>query len=232
MISIPLYIDKPHECSYLTNHSSQFTYIHPDFSMSAEVYSQLITQGFRRSGNYVYQPQCSACNKCIPARLTVADFQASRQQRRTLNKNTDIQVTIKPAKFEQAHFDLYLNYQHSRHKGGEMADTTEESYLNFLASPWCNTLFVEFSCDSELAGVAVVDLLDNALSAVYTFFDPRFSSRSLGVYAVLWQIEHAKSLGLDYLYLGYWIENCQKMSYKINYQPLHGLIDNQWRALP
>lgn len=231
MISIPLYIDKPHKCSYLTDHRSQFAYIHPDVSMSTEVYSQLISQGFRRSGNYVYQPQCSACNKCIPARLTVADFQASRQQRRTLKKNADIQVAIKPAGFEQVHFDLYQNYQHSRHKGGEMADTTEESYLNFLASSWCNTLFVEFSCDNELVGVAVVDLLDNALSAVYTFFDPRFSSRSLGVYAVLWLVKHAKSLGLDYLYLGYWIENCQKMSYKTNYQPLQGLVDNRWQAL-
>ncbi|WP_332889040.1 arginyltransferase [Methyloprofundus sedimenti] len=232
MISIPLYLDKPHKCSYLADHSAQFAYIHPDFSVNTDIYSQLISQGFRRSGDYAYKPYCATCKKCIPARLAVEDFQLSRQQRRTLKKNTDIEAKIKPAKYEQAHYDLYQLYQLSRHTGGDMANTTEENYINFLSSDWCNTLFVEFSCNNELAGVAVIDLLDNALSAVYTFFDPKFSARSLGVYAVLWQIEYAKSLGLDWLYLGYWIESCQKMSYKINYQPLQGLLDNQWRLIP
>ncbi|GFO77026.1 leucyl-tRNA---protein transferase [Bathymodiolus platifrons methanotrophic gill symbiont] len=232
MISIPLYLDNPHKCSYLDDLSAQFAYIHPDFSLNTDFYSQLISQGFRRSGDHAYKPYCTTCKKCIPARLAVQDFHPSRQQRRTLKKNADIEINIKPAKFEQAHYDLYQRYQLSRHTDGGMTNTTEENYINFLSSDWCNTLFIEFSCNNELAGVAVVDLLDNALSAVYTFFDPRFSARSLGVYAVLWQIDHAKSLGLEWLYLGYWIENCQKMSYKINYQPLQGLVDNQWRAIP
>ena len=232
MISIPLYLDKPHQCSYLDGLSAQFAYIHPDFSINTEHYSQLISQGFRRSGSHVYRPYCSTCQKCIPARLAVEEFRPSRQQRRTLKKNMDITVNIKPARFEQAHFDLYQHYQLSRHTEGDMANTTEENYISFLSSDWCNTLFVEFSCNNELAAVAVIDLLDNALSAVYTFFDPKYSARSLGVYAVLWQIEHAKSLGLEWLYLGYWVENCQKMSYKINYQPLQGLIDNRWRSIP
>ena len=110
-----------------------------------------------------------------------------------------------------------------------MADASKEEYIDFLSSEWCNTLFVEFTCAGELAGVAVVDLFDNALSAVYTFFDPELSKRSLGVYAVLWQIDYAKTLGLDWLYLGYWIEQCQKMSYKTNYQPLQGLVEKEWR---
>ena len=240
MISIPLYLDKPHDCSYLDKphdcsyldkRSAQFAYIHPDFSINNQHYSQLISQGFRRSGNHVYQPYCTTCKQCIPARLVVNDFHPSRQQRRTLKKNIDLEVNIKPARFEQAHYDLYQLYQQSRHTDGDMANTTTENYISFLNSDWCNTLFVEFFCKNELAAVAVVDLLDNALSAVYTFFDPRFSARSLGVYAVLWQIKHAKSLGLDWLYLGYWIRDCQKMSYKINYQPLQGLIDNQWRPI-
>ena len=146
-----------------------------------------------------------------------------------MKNNANIQVNIKPAIFEQVHFDLYLLYQQSRHTDSNMANATKEEYINFLSSEWCNTLFVEFNCAGELAGLAVIDLLDNALSAVYTFFDPRFSRRSLGVYAVLWQIQHAKSLGLEWLYLGYWIEKCQKMSYKTNYQPLQGLVEQEWR---
>jgi len=231
MISIPLYLDTEHACSYLDKHQAQFAYVHPEFSLDSSIYAQLIAQGFRRSGSYVYQPYCTACKKCIPVRLAVQDFQISRQQRRTLKKNTGIQIKIKAPVFERPHFELYQHYQRSRHTDSNMANATEEDYISFLSSDWCNTLFVEFCCDNELAGIAVVDSLDNALSAVYTFFDPKFSARSLGVYAVLWQIEHAKSLGLDWLYLGYWIAECQKMSYKTNYQPLQGLIDEQWQLL-
>ena len=229
MISIPLYLAEAHDCSYLDQHNSQFAYVHPDFQLSTELYAQLIDQGFRRSGSHVYKPYCSTCNKCVPVRLTINDFQPSRQQRRTLKNNTDIKVTIKPAVFEQAHFDLYLRYQQSRHTDSNMAEADKDDYIHFLSSEWCNTLFVEFSCADKLAGIAVVDLLNNGLSAVYTFFDPELSKRSLGVYAVLWQIDYAKSHGLDWLYLGYWIEQCQKMSYKTNYQPLQGLIGKEWR---
>ncbi len=229
MISIPLYLDNTHACNYLDQHEAQFSYIHPDVPLNTDLYSQLIAQGFRRSGSHIYKPYCTTCKKCISVRLSVKDFQASRQQRRTLKKNIHIQVTVKPATFEQTHFDLYLLYQQNRHTESNMANATQDDYLYFLSSQWCNTLFVEFSYDGELAGIAVVDLLDNALSAVYTFFDPKFSRQSLGVYAVLWQIEHAKSLGLDWLYLGYWIEQCQKMSYKTNYQPLQGFIEQEWR---
>lgn len=231
MISIPLHLNTEHPCSYLENRKARFAYIHPEFALTNDIYSQLISQGFRRSGNHVYRPYCANCTQCISSRLVVAEFQSSRQQRRTIKKNADIQVTIKPAIFAQQHYDLYQRYQHHRHKDGEMANTSEQEYINFLGSEWCNTLFVEFSYHEQLVGVAVIDILDNALSAVYTFFDPDFSSRSLGVYAVLWQIKYAKSLSLDWLYLGFWIENCQKMSYKTNYQPLQGLLNEQWRSL-
>ena len=229
MISIPLYVDKPHACSYLSEHQSRFSYIHPTIALSTELYSQLLSRGFRRSGSYVYQTSCHNCQKCVPVRLVVNDFQASRQQRRVWKKNTDIEVIIKPAVFEKAHYDLYVDYQKGRHGDGEMAKATEDDYISFLSSEWSDTLFVEFSCAGELAGVAVIDRLDDALSAVYTFFDPKFAQRSLGVYAVLWEVEYAKSLGLKWNYLGYWIAGCQKMSYKTKYQPLQGLVDGQWR---
>ena len=111
-----------------------------------------------------------------------------------------------------------------------MAKSSPEEYLNFLGSRWCNTFFVEFLIDEQLIAVATVDRLDNALSAVYTFFDPDFSHLSPGMYAVLWQIEWGKQLKLDWLYLGFWIKDCQKMAYKIEYQPIELLIDNVWQA--
>ncbi len=231
MISIPLFLDDNHPCSYLDKRNAQFAYVHPDFALSTDIYSALIEQGFRRSGNHTYQPQCASCTACVPVKLAVNDFTLSRQQRRTLKKNSDVQVNIKPAEFDEAHFKLYQHYLKNRHADGVMENSSKEDYLSFFTSSWCDTYFVEFLIDGELAGIAVIDHLSNGLSAVYTFFDPKFSARSLGVYAVLWQIEHAKSLQLENLYLGFWIEDCQKMSYKSNYRPLQGLIDQQWQDI-
>ncbi len=228
MISIPLYLTAAYECSYLDAQFAQSVFVHPSCSLTNEMYAQLIEQGFRRSGDQVYKPYCAQCSACIPVRLAVDDFKPNRRQKRCLTKNRQIGVDIKPAVFSWAHYELYIRYQMIRHKDGDMAKVSAEEYFDFLGSTWCNTQFVEFSIDNELAGVAVVDQFDNALSAVYTFFDPKFSSLSLGVYAVLWQIEQARSLHKEFLYLGYWIKACQKMSYKSDYQPLQSLIDRQW----
>jgi len=231
MISIPLFLDDTHPCSYLEKRNAQFAYVHPDFELNSDIYSALIDQGFRRSGNHTYQPQCANCTACISTKLVVQDFKPSRQQRRVLKKNSDIQVKIKSSDFNDQHFELYQHYLKNRHADGVMGNSSKEDYLAFFGSQWCNTYFVEFIIAGELAAVTVIDQLNNSLSAVYTFFDPKFATRSLGVYAVLWQIEYAKSLQLENIYLGYWVEDCQKMSYKTKYQPLQGLIDQQWQDI-
>ena len=123
---------------------------------------------------------------------------------------------------------MYLRYQAIRHPEGSMINISPDNYLSFLSSSWCNTKFVEFSINNELAGVTIIDQFDDAWSAVYTFFEPKFSSYSLGVYAILWQIHQASLQGKEFLYLGFWIEACTKMSYKTNYQPIELLIDKQW----
>ncbi len=112
-----------------------------------------------------------------------------------------------------------------------MVRSSEAEYMYFLKSDWCDTVFVEFLIKDELAAIAVVDIVGNALSAVYTFFEPDFSGYGLGVNAILWQIEWAKQLEKEFLYLGFWIKRCQKMSYKSNYQPLQVLKDKQWVPL-
>lgn len=231
MASIPLFISAPHPCSYLKHEQAQAAFVSPAFQLSTAVYSQLIAHGFRRSGDEVYRPQCHSCQQCVPARLAVQDFKPSRKQKRCWQSNADTTVIIKPAIFEASHYEMYMRYQKHRHADSSMANSSAEDYIRFLGSSWCNTCFVEFSIAGELAGVAIVDYLDNGLSAVYTFFEPKFSSYSLGVYAVLWQIEEAKRLGLPYVYLGFWIENCQKMAYKIQYQPLQGLVNQHWQVL-
>ena len=232
MISIPLVLTMPHPCSYLDDQQSQSVFVHPSQELSTSIYSQLIQQGFRRSGNEVYVPHCPHCTACIAARLAVHDFKLNRSQQRCVKKNSQTKAVIKPAIFEQVHYELYLRYQKIRHTGGDMAEASPADYINFLSSSWCDTVFVEFSINDELAGIAVVDCLDNALSAVYTFFDPKFANYSLGAYAVLWQIAQAKLQGKEFVYLGFWIEACRKMAYKSNYQPLQILRNKQWIELP
>ena len=231
MISIPLFLTEHQPCSYLDNRNSQSAFIHPSFSLNTTIYSQLITQGFRRSGSQVYAPHCPTCSECIPTRLIAKQFTPSRNQKRCIKKNQSTSVIIKPAVFEQAHYDMYMRYQIHKHEAGGMANSSEEDYINFLSSSWCTTLFVEFSINGELAAVSIVDLLDNALSAVYTFFEPKYSQYSLGTYAVLWQIEHAKQLDLEFVYIGFWIKNCRKMSYKTQYQPIQAYIDTEWKTM-
>ena len=228
MISIPLFLTQEHPCSYLESERAQSVFVHPSYPVTTSIYAQLIEQGFRRSGDKIYAPHCPHCSACIPVRLPVEKFKPSRSQKRCIHKNIDTQVIVKPAVFEQAHYDMYLRYQAIRHSDGSMANASPDDYLDFLGSSWCNTRFVEFSINNELAGVAVIDQFEQAWSAVYTFFEPKFSTYSLGVYAILWQIEQAFLQQKEFLYLGFWIKTCKKMAYKSDYQPIQLLIDNQW----
>lgn len=231
MISVPLWLTAEHDCSYLNGKLAQSAVVHPDLAMDTLLYSRLIEQGFRRSGDQVYKPYCHDCQACVPSRIAVAAFQANRKQRRCARRNQHTQVVIKTAEFNERHFDLYRRYQISRHDKTPDADISREDYLHFLGSSWCETWFVEFLIEGRLAAVAVVDVLEHALSAVYTFFDPDFDDYSPGVFAVLWQIEEAKRRKLEFVYLGFWIADCRKMRYKIQYRPLQGLTAGQWQDI-
>ena len=231
MISIPLFLGQQHPCSYLDKKTTRSAFVHPSVPLSIETYSHLLELGFRRSGSEVYRPHCPNCSECVAVRVPVNKFRASRKQKRCLQKNQFIQASVQPSVFQENHYQLYQKYQLARHGKGGMADSSPEEYMNFLSSVWCDTWFVEFTINEQLVAVAIVDHLDKALSAVYTFFDPDFSNFSLGVYAVLWQIGQAKLRQKDWLYLGFWIANCRKMQYKTQYQPIQGFIDNQWQDL-
>jgi arginyl-tRNA--protein-N-Asp/Glu arginylyltransferase len=229
MTSIPLFITGDHPCSYLDSETARSAFVHPAFRMTPTIYAELLKHGFRRSGNDVYVPQCPHCSACIPARIPVSRFKPDRQQKRCLKKNAETRIVTKPAVFEQNHYGMYLRYQNSRHAEGSMAHANPDEYIDFLASEWCDTFFAEFLINGELSALAVVDRFAHAWSAVYTFFDPKFTDFSPGVYAVLWQIEEARKQQCDFLYLGYWIKNCRKMVYKSTYQPLQVYVDQQWR---
>lgn len=228
---INFFASAPEPCSYLANKKSISAFANPYVDMDMETYNTLIAHGFRRSGGYVYRPHCKDCNECLSVRVPIKDYVFSKNEKRTLNKNKDVQLHIAKDKFSTEHFELYARYINSRHFEGSMSNPSKTDYHRFLICDWSDTQFIEYRLNHVLIGVAVTDLIEDSISAVYTFFDPDYGERSIGHFSVLQQINIAKQRGLNYLYLGYWIENCQKMAYKKRYQPLEAYIDEQWQLL-
>jgi leucyl-tRNA---protein transferase len=226
-----VFLSMPHPCSYIPGRTATTLFIDPRFPLTREHYTAFTQLGFRRSGDLIYRPHCATCQACVPVRIPVARFVPDRSQRRTMKRNQDIHVQAHPNIFVQEHFDLYVKYQSARHAGGGMDDTDPEKYENFLIGRRMDTTFYEMRRFDTLLGVAVVDRLTDGLSAIYTFYDPAYAERGLGTFAVLWQIAHARSRGLPWVYLGYWIGESRKMSYKTRFRPIEAYRNGQWAEL-
>lgn len=221
----------PHDCSYLPDREATTMFVDPRAHIDKKLYSQLTALGFRRSGSHYYRPHCENCNACVPVRLKVDDFKPDRNQRRVFEKNRDLTCELVPASFSERYYKLYAHYIEQRHADGDMYPPSREQFTSFLVEGATDSWFLEIRLEEELIGLAAVDMLDDGLSAIYTVFDPAHESRSLGTFAILWQIEAAKSWGLPHLYLGYWIRECRKMNYKTRFTPIEALRDGQWQVL-
>ena len=226
--SIRLFATHPHDCSYLPGEEATTVFVDPATEIDAELYSRLSELGFRRSGRHLYRPRCESCQACVPARIPVADFKPDRRQKRCLKRNQDLVVCEVGNIASDEHYQLYEAYINGRHADGDMYPPSREQFDSFLTNEWGVTRFLEFRLEGKLLAVAVTDQLDNGLSAVYTFYDPEQTRRSLGVFAVLHQVQRAYAAGLPAVYLGYWIKQCHKMAYKIDYRPLDLLVQNHW----
>jgi len=227
--SLAFFASEPHACSYLENHTAVSLFADPNVDISMATYSRLADFGFRRSGSFVYAPNCPGCDACLPYRVLVDEFNPNRSQRRILKHNSDLTVRCIPTSFSQEHYELYRRYLSSRHAGSSMENPSIDDYMNFLSSKWSETYFYEFRSNGKLLAVSVADKLTHGLSAVYTFFETEQSARSLGNFAILWLIQETRALRLQYLYLGYWINSCRKMQYKSLYQPAEVFRYGHWR---
>jgi len=220
-----------HDCSYLEGRQATTLFADPHAHIDTAVYSALSAVGFRRSGAHIYRPHCQACQACIPVRVLVDEYRSNRRQRRIWKKNLDLDVKIKTPELTNEYFDLYQRYIQERHADGDMFPADREQFQSFLVNGRIEARFVEFRLDGRLLAVAVMDVMDTALSAIYTFFDPAETQRSLGTQAVLFQLEESRRQGKAWLYLGYWIDECKKMNYKSEYTPQELYIDNRWQRL-
>lgn len=229
---LQFYVTTGYSCGYLPKKMAQSLIATPQTLVDSAVYSGLIQQGFRRSGKFAYRPHCEHCNACVSVRILVNQFAKKRSQQRAWRKHQDLQVHLVEVGFREEHFALYRAYQQQRHSDGldYLGDLEDEAtqYRQFLCQSNVDSIMVEFrDAQGVLKMVSVIDLVNDGLSAVYTFYDTN-DQASYGTYSILWQIDWAARLSLPYVYLGYWIADSAKMTYKQQFQPQEKLIDGEW----
>ena len=229
LTQLQLYRTGEYPCNYLPEHTASSQMVAPIDRINDTNYGPLLDLGFRRSGLYVYRPQCAGCHACQSYRVLTEAFTPNRSQRRCLKKWSSLNVRMVDLDFSEEHFDLYRRYIEARHADGAMANDTEEQYQQFFLRSAITTFLVEFrDAHDTLRMVSVIDQTINGLSAMYTFYDPAPEFAGLGTYGILWQIQIAQRFGLKFVYLGYWIAGSEKMQYKQQFQPAEILVNGIW----
>lgn len=220
-----------HPCGYFPDRVARSRAFFADV-LSPLQYHELMNAGFRRSGRVVYQPVCSGCRDCVPIRVPVHSFAASKSQRRCWRRNQDLQVSADEAIADVESFELYQRYLRDWHGGASVNSDDRESFEAFLYDSPVMTIQMRYRDGTgRLLAVGLCDLCERSLSSVYFFHDPAEHRRGLGTFGALMEIELARRMSITHYYLGYWIGGCPSMSYKAMFQPcelLHG--DGEWRA--
>ncbi|MDR3369435.1 arginyltransferase [Rhodoferax sp.] len=233
---IQYYATAAYPCSYLMGQLARSQVAAPSEAIDSANYDVLIQHGFRRSGTFVYRPQCDNCDACKSIRVRVPDFKPNRSQKRAWAHHESLICTVIKPIFSPEHYALYKRYQKHRHPGGGMDIDDETQYADFLVRTNVNSWMVEFRSASPdqtgatLKMVSIIDVLKDGISAVYTFYDPE-PGQNLGTFNILWQIQRVRALGLRHLYLGYWIEACGKMAYKSHFRPCELLAQGTWQSM-
>ena len=226
------YTTAPLPCPYLPGRTERKIVTELSGTEAEALHERLSRAGFRRSHNIAYAPVCPGCQACVPIRVVSEDFTPDRTQRRILRANADLIISEMPARATAEQFTLFQRYQKNRHADGDMAAMGYYDYRAMIEDTPISTGVLEFrDAQDRLLGACLTDWLADGLSAVYSFFDTDEDKRSLGTFAVLWLIGRARSLGLPYVYLGYWVPESRKMAYKARFRPSEILMSGAWHRL-
>ncbi|MBP0617337.1 arginyltransferase [Jiella mangrovi] len=233
------FLTSPSACPYLPGRAERKVFTHLVGDRAPGLLDLLSQGGFRRSQNIAYRPACERCRACVSVRILVDEFEPARSMRRILSKNSDLVARMAAPSPTSEQYSLFRRYIDHRHATGGMAEMSVLDYAMMVEDSQVDTRLIEYrvkgpdsrftqSSDGELLAVALSDVMADGMSMVYSFFEPSQDQRSLGTFMILDHIERTKKLGLNYLYLGYWVEGSKKMAYKIRFQPQEHLTPKGW----
>ncbi|HVY12096.1 MAG TPA: arginyltransferase [Alphaproteobacteria bacterium] len=226
------YLTRPAPCPYLPGQVEQkiFTQLSGKAEDDFLLNSTLSQNGFRRSQAMAYRPACPTCMACVPLRIVVNDFAPSASLRRILQRNADLTSAIVPVAEAGKLAGLFARYQQSRHPESDMATMQEADFLSMMQDGSANAFLFTLKEGEHTLAAMLVDRVHHGASAVYSYFEPNESARSLGNALILRLVDCVKAEGLEYLYLGYWIRDCRKMAYKARFPALERLGPDGWEA--
>ncbi|MGD9537909.1 MAG: arginyltransferase [Alphaproteobacteria bacterium] len=229
---VQLFATPPEPCPYLAGRMERKLLTPLIGPRAAANYDDLVVRGFRRSHTIAYRPACRTCDACVPVRIPVESFKLSRNMRKAIRGCADWRAEeVAPPVAQPHHYRLFQRYQNTRHDGGDMARMSFGEYRSMVEESFVPTALAEFRDPSgEVRAVTIYDRIADGLSGLYQFFAPETEASSPGSFMIVWLIERARTLGLPYVYLGYYIAECRKMAYKTRFQPLEALgPDGTWR---
>lgn len=231
------WVAEPSPCSYLRDRDASLEY-RVMLDVSPEELERLLERGWRRFGVAYFRPRCRTCSECVPLRIPVRGFRASRQQKRSFNRSSFLRVAIGAPTVDEERLRLYRAWHRMQGeaRGWGPERMTEEEYFYQFAFPHPAVREFAYYDDAPRAGrgprlvaVSIVDETPNALSAVYTYHDPEYRRLSLGTASILFQVRVADRTRKQWVYLGYRVLGCMSSEYKARFRP-HELLEG-WPSL-
>ncbi|MFO0867402.1 MAG: arginyltransferase [Pirellulales bacterium] len=216
----------PDQCGYLPDRQSVMDYRWFD-ELSADEFEWLLERGWRRFGELVFRPRCPGCHECRGLRIDVHAFRPRRAHRRNLQRNADVRVELGEAQVSAEHLELYNRYHSDMQarRGWPLQLTDWVDYQQtFLSGERTFGYEFRYYRAGRLAGVALCDVVPDALSAVYFYYDPAWRPAGPGVFSILQHVQRARDSGRRWVHLGYWVPGCPSMGYKAQFRP-HDLLE-------
>ncbi len=208
-------------CAYLQD-AKQTTHYKIIENCSTEYCEHLIERGWRRFGSMFFRPICETCTQCESLKVDVKNFVYSKSQRRVKRKNAETKMHVRKPKVTQDHLDLFEKYHlHMKDKREWAHNQTDAKhyFASFVHGHGDFGYEILYFIDDKLVGIDLVDILPNGISSIYFFYDPDYEQYSLGTYSMLQQIQIAKDNDLEWIYMGYYVKECQSLAYKSRYSP-------------